>query len=115
MNDHPNALGQQIRAARKARKWTQQELADAAETSLGTIQNLESGKRQTHPNTVIAVKAALGIAGDEAATVSSWPNDVKVIVDMVGLWLVAQSPDDRERFAVEMTRRIIGSAPSSQK
>lgn len=103
-------LGQRFRAARKARKMTQQELADAVEASLGTVQNLESGKRHTHPNTIIAIRRVLGMEGDEAATIEDWPADVKVITNMIGAWLVAQSPADRELFAVEMTRRIIGGS-----
>lgn len=103
--------------AREIREWRrkmrprpgQQDVADAVGVSLGTIQNLEGGKKNTHPDTIRAVREYLGMPGDETATIASWPDDVKVITDMVGAWLVAQTPAVRHEFSLEMTRRIIGN------
>lgn len=44
-------FGENLREARQARGWTQQQLADAAGTSKGYISQLESGARPTPPGT----------------------------------------------------------------
>lgn len=50
-----------IRGLREGRNWTQQELADKAHTTQGTISNLESGDRQVYlsvyKRVLIALKA----------------------------------------------------------
>lgn len=52
-------LGAGVRRARKAQSLTQQELADRANVSIGTVKNLESGKGSTVA-TLIRVLRVLG-------------------------------------------------------
>lgn len=40
-------LGQQVRSLRRSRGWTQQQVAEHANTSLGAVKNLESGRGAT--------------------------------------------------------------------
>lgn len=54
-------LKDRVRAARKTRKLTQQELADAADLSLSFVVLLESGERENmHVKSAVDLAAALG-------------------------------------------------------
>jgi transcriptional regulator with XRE-family HTH domain len=56
-------LASTIREARASLSWTQQQLADQAQVSLATLQNLEAGKaRSRRPMSADRVAAALGWA-----------------------------------------------------
>lgn len=56
----PKTIGHNVREYRRAKGWTQQELAGRAITCPGTIHNLERG-RPTLTNTVRRVARALGV------------------------------------------------------
>ena len=55
----------QSRAARGLLGWSQQQLADAANVSLATIQLFKSNKREPIPNNLNAIRRALEDAGVE--------------------------------------------------
>ena len=54
---------EQCRAARGWLDWTQQQLADAAETSLSTVRDFEKGRRTPIVNNLNAMQYALEAAG----------------------------------------------------
>ncbi|KJC60070.1 hypothetical protein UP10_15480 [Bradyrhizobium sp. LTSPM299] len=58
-------LAQQSRGARGLLDWTQADLAKAATLGLATIKNFESGRRETTPANINAIKRALEEAGIE--------------------------------------------------
>lgn len=64
-------LADAVRAARKARKWGQEDLAREADVSLATISRLESGKgyKGRMPQTIDKVERALGWAPGSAAAI----------------------------------------------
>lgn len=63
-------LAHAIEAAREANGMTQVDLAEAAEVSESSVQNLEAGKERTRtPPTLIKVERALGWTAGSAATV----------------------------------------------
>jgi transcriptional regulator with XRE-family HTH domain len=98
-------LAHQIRQERKRRKWTQKELADAANVSLGTVQNAEAGKSVPQPSNRVAILGVLGITeeGTRAAPRDGWAPEVRVALNIVGLWLEQVEGEERE----ERIRRII--------
>jgi transcriptional regulator with XRE-family HTH domain len=53
----------QCRAARALLDWTQEELAERAEVSRGTIRGFESGQHALQRSTAAAVRRALEAAG----------------------------------------------------
>lgn len=57
-----NAIGNNIKAARKAMGLTQKELAERAGTAVGTIQQYELGKRQPRLEQLQNISAALGMS-----------------------------------------------------
>ncbi len=55
----------QIRAARGLLGWNQQDLAEKAHISIGTVKNFESGKETVHYNSMQSLRSALEAAGIE--------------------------------------------------
>ena len=61
----PTLLGQRILTQRRAKGWTQRQLAEAADVRRATIAELESGKRTTvRSDTAVALASALGVTLD---------------------------------------------------
>ena len=58
-------VGIRLRAARKARGWTLDELAARASISASTLSRLESGKRQASLELLLPLTRALGIRIDD--------------------------------------------------
>ena len=107
-------LGLRYRDARRARKMKQEELAEAVGVSLGTIQNLELGKRETHRATLIKIGQVLDLPGDEDEARALWEPDVQAILNMIGTWLMSMSEAERMEFNLEMVRRRFGVASMAQ-
>lgn len=93
--------GAQIRQHRRARKWTQAQLAEAAGVSVRMIQDAESGKHTPQPENMRAIAAALEVEGVPEETRAAWPADVQVFLDIMGATLTAMSEADR---AIQMRR-----------
>lgn len=61
----PTRLGERILTQRRAKGWTQRQLAEAADVRRATIAELESGKRTTvRSDTAVALARALGVTLD---------------------------------------------------
>lgn len=58
-------IGPRLRAARKARGWTLDELASRADVSASTLSRLESGKRQASLELLLPLVRQLGIRIDD--------------------------------------------------
>ena len=65
MRDRLAQIGPRLRAARQARGWTLQDLADRAGMSVSTLSRLESGKRQATLELLLPLTAHLGIRLDD--------------------------------------------------
>lgn len=65
--------GQRIVEARKAKGWSQQDLANELGTSQATIQRYESGNRDPKSGVVVALSAALGVTVSYLLGVSDDP------------------------------------------
>lgn len=100
--------GQRVRALRKAKGWTQEELADASGVAYRTVQDIEADKRaRPQRGTVLALNRALEIEGDPDDTRASWPADVQVFLDIVGAFLSTMDPDQRHAAIREMTAHLV--------
>jgi transcriptional regulator with XRE-family HTH domain len=104
------------RQARKARGWTQQEVADRAGVTLRTYQSFESGTAHPQPANLAAFVDVLGlndpVADDDDAP--RWSPDTTVFLNMLGLYMEELSDRARWRFIEDETRRIFRHARSSQ-
>jgi transcriptional regulator with XRE-family HTH domain len=92
-------LGEKVAAVRKARRLTQQQLADEAGVSLGVIGNLENGKTVPQGANRRAIAKALGedVFGDGTAQAARdlWPVDVQVFTDVLGGYLASLDNEAR--------------------
>lgn len=105
-------VAERVRVARKARKWTQRELAEAAGVSLGTVSNFERRKADPQATHLRAILRALELedaGGDAQAseTRREWPQDVKVFLDVMGIFLMGLPDDQREAAIYDITRQIV--------
>jgi transcriptional regulator with XRE-family HTH domain len=108
------ALAGRVRSERRRRRWTQQELADAADVSLGTVSNFERRKSDPQAAHLRAILRALDIEAEGAdwqvsQTRSGWPPDVRVFLDVMGVYLTALNDEKRESVIHNLTHQIIGN------
>lgn len=93
------SLGERVAAVRKARKLTQQQVADEAGVSLGVITNVETGKTVPQGANRRAIAKVLGedVFGDGTAQAARdlWPADVQVFTDVLGGYLARLDPESR--------------------
>ncbi len=64
MSNMLKSLGSSIRAARRAKGWTQTQLALESGVSFRGVQDIETGKRSPRPATLEAIAGALGMTSD---------------------------------------------------
>lgn len=107
-------LAKQIRPARKQRGWTQAELAKRAGVALGVVSAMERETATPQAATLTAVCRVLGIpteGGDPSPAkcedCASWSSDVKVALDILGLYLESFSPEDREGKIRALTSQVV--------
>ena len=101
--------GQQVRRLRKDMRLTQDQLADLSGVPKRTLQDVEGDKRdRPHRATVLALNAALEIEGDPAVERGQWPNDVQIILDILGAYLMTLTPEGRVKWMADVTPQILG-------
>jgi transcriptional regulator with XRE-family HTH domain len=110
--DELGSLADAVRAARKRKRWKQEELAAKAGVSLGVVSNLERSKTRPQPANERAILTALGIETPEDAEQHdeerrAWPPDVAVFLDVMGLFLSAVPNGERAEIIHDMTRRVM--------
>jgi transcriptional regulator with XRE-family HTH domain len=117
MNNNSDTLATiaaRFKEARLARNMDQKDVAEKAGVSVGTINNLEHGRRMPHRRTRAAISRALGEdifedgLGDEARL--GWPQDVQVFADVIGGYLAALPPTERAEVVGRWMREITGQS-----
>lgn len=58
-------FGQNVREARQARGWTQEDLAAASGLAVVQISRVERGRREVRLTTLLRLLAALGVSPDD--------------------------------------------------
>lgn len=64
-------FGENVRAARQARGWTQEELAHRTGLASVQISRIERGRREVRITTLVRLRDALGVSADELLSRSS--------------------------------------------
>lgn len=106
-------VAERFASARKARKLKQEELAELAGVSVGTISNLENAKSLPQRRIRVALTEALGedVFDDnlgESARLG-WPEDVQVFTDVIGQYLASLTPPERSETVGRWMREIVAS------
>lgn len=118
----PQELRAIVIERRKKLGLTQTELAQRAEVSLGTVQNIEAGKTKTHRTKREAVLGALGVATQADGSVDdsndailrAWPTDVSVFLDVLGAYLTRFDEPVRLQVIHKLTRQIFLEGPHEE-
>jgi transcriptional regulator with XRE-family HTH domain len=99
------SLAAQIRSARRAKGWTQDDLAEQAGVAPGTVLRIEKGENVRQGN-LRAVLDALGIPPLSLAPPDTDPG-IELAKDLVEKWLLAKEPEERNAAIQELTRWIV--------
>lgn len=105
--DHAQVTGHRIVEAREALGWSQAELAERTGFTDNTIRKVERGER-VRPGTLRRILDEVGV--EPAAEVQSrvgFPPDVQVVLDLVGMYLVALPEEERASVAYSITRMLM--------
>lgn len=109
-------LATAVRSARKRKGWSQQELADDAQVSLGVVNNLERQKTRPQPGNLGAILRALDLeledvrAPVEDEDARHWPRDIAVVLDVMGMYLLSIPEEKRSDEILAMTRDVFNRA-----
>jgi len=110
--DARKKFGIEIREMRGGKHWTQQQLADAAGVSKGTVRNLEAGKVELQPGNLGKVLDALGYKREPLP----WAGDYAFegFIEMVGRTVWNATGAERSRMLGEISA-IVLSRPDSPR
>lgn len=72
-----------------------------------TVQDFTAGEGVPQEKTLTKIAKALGVRRDDVAEREAWPEDVKVFVDIVGMYLTQLPPEKRTRRIGDLTRAMI--------
>lgn len=103
------AIAEQIRVAREAKGWTQDQAADAAGVSKRAYQDAESGRVKTQAGKLSKIRRALDMEGDPQATREGWDGDIQVFLDVMGAYLSTMPAERRRTVYKAITAEIMGS------
>lgn len=94
-------VAENIKAARKRKKWTQNDLAEASGVSFRGIQDIEAAKRSPRPNTINAIAGALGVQVDELYSASEANNQSDSSILARAITLLATLDDGELRDVID--------------
>ena len=102
------AEGRRIAEVRGERGWSQKELAQKAGVAPNTVGSIEKG-HEAQAGKLAAVRGALGLTPLAAAQdEQGYPQDIQIVRDMIGMWLLGVPQERRAEYAARLVRAIIG-------
>lgn len=105
-------LADMVRTARKQKGWSQEDLAERADVTLGVVSTLERMKARPQLANRRRILRALDLAEPEASTGDDetarvWPRDVSIFVDVMGLALTSIPEAERAPVIHHLTREAM--------
>ena len=105
--DQAKAVGERIVSAREALGWSQTELAQRAGFTDNTVRKVERGDRVA-PLTLRKVLDTVGLEPlSDVQKRAGFPADIQLVLDLVGMYLVARPEEDRAAVAYDLTRFLM--------
>ncbi len=102
------AIAQQIREAREVRGWSPERLASEAGLSDKTVRSLEAGNN-VRPGSLAKTLEALDLEPEsERIEREGVGSDVRLVLDMIQVWLSRKSPEDRPEAVYDLVRYLSG-------
>ena len=100
-------IGNKVEEARKVKGWYQKDLAEAAGVAVNTVRALEKGE-SVSAGTIRKVLDAVGVEPvADARRREGFPPDVQMVLDLVGMYLVALPEEERAAVAYSITRMLM--------
>lgn len=117
--DATNEVRAAVRDRRRDLGLTQEQMAARAGVSPRAYQNFEAGKGKPQAANLRAILKAAGIEDTPGALADvireEWPRDVKVFLDMLGMYLMTMADADRLKFIHRITRDIFNGVHGVMK
>ena len=90
--------------------WTQEQLAAEARMSPRAVSDFV--RRATTPNeeTLDSIARAMHVLPDPDDVRNSWPKELRIFLDLIGVWLMARPEAEREALMRDLARQIAESA-----
>lgn len=101
-------LEARFRQLRDDEDWTQDMLAAESGVPLRTVSDVLRGASVPNVGTLTKLGRAMGIEPTPMLEREKWPADVRVWLDMMGLFLAQMPEQQREAIMGEISRRLIG-------
>lgn len=100
-------VGDRIVSAREALGWSQTELAQRSGFTDNTVRKVERGDRVA-PGTLRKILDTVGLEPlSEVQKRAGFPPDVQLVLDLVGMYLVARPESERAAVAYDLTRFLM--------
>ena len=105
--EQAKAVGERVVTARENLGWSQAELAQRAGFTDNTVRKVERGDRVA-PGTLRKILDAVGLEPlAEVQKRAGFPPDVQLVLDLVGMYLVARPESERAEVAYDLTRFLM--------
>lgn len=112
MDEELRQIGPRLRALRRGRGWTLEELAERAGMSPSTLSRLESGKRQASLELVLPLARQLGIGLDDLVTPAAPdPRVRRPVIHRDGLEIAPLAPEGSPVATYRITYRPVATPP----
>lgn len=113
MRTELDQVGARLRAARRARGWTLDELATLADMSASTLSRLESGKRQASLELLVPLTSRLGIRIDDLVkTEAVDPRVKRPVIRRDGMIIAPLAPESSQIHTYKITFPAASVSPA---
>lgn len=107
ITEQTRTVGERIVAAREALGWNQGELAKRTGFTDKTIRKVEHGERVA-PGTLRKILDVVGIEPlADTQRRMGYPAEIEIIRDVVGMYALGLSPEERTQLAGDITRFLM--------
>lgn len=90
--------------------WTQDRLAEESGVSARTVSDFARRTRTPNEETLDAIARAMAVLPDPDDVRNSWPKEMRIFLDLIGVWLMARPEAEREALMRDLARQIAESA-----
>lgn len=90
--------------------WSQDRLAEESGISPRAVSDFARRTRTPNEETLDAIAKAMKVAPDPNDVRNSWPKEMRVFLDLIGVWLMARPEVEREALMRDLARQIAETA-----